>query len=70
MDKWEAVKESVSTRCVELESVNRKEIEEARRELLAEIETAKNNTILDEIRKVNGRLDKIEAQLSETKDED
>lgn len=68
MDKWEELKTSVIDRFVSVEQKTQETIEETRREALAEIETAKNDSILAEVAKITSRLDRIEARLPAEED--
>jgi hypothetical protein len=64
-DKWEMLTERVDTRFDSLRKDIEEQVKEAHKELLSEISSAKHDSILDELRKINGRLDKIEERLPE-----
>jgi hypothetical protein len=64
-DKWEMLTERVDTRFDSLRKDIEEQVKEAHKELLSEISSAKHYSILVELRKINGRLDKIEERLPE-----
>lgn len=68
-DKWEDLKEGINARCAALEHDNRKEIEETRRAFMAEIESAKNDSVLDELKKLGERIGRLEAKIPEPEPE-
>lgn len=69
MDKWEALKETVTRSTDGLERRQLAEVVELRKELLAEIETAKNDALTEEIRKLSERIAKLESRIPDPEPE-
>jgi uncharacterized protein YdcH (DUF465 family) len=69
MDKWESLKETVARSTDGLERRQLAEVVELRKELLSEIETAKNDSIVAAIDKLGERITRLESRLPEPEPE-